>query len=288
MHKLLFKILIIIGFAPVLQAQSALESLVKAEKAFAQKSVETTTKTAFLQYLSDSSIIFRPGPVAGKTFWEGATDDNDLLTWEPVFADVSAKGDLGYTTGPFEYKTDRKDEKPAGTGHFISVWQKQPNGEWKVMLDIGIGHPPVEKAAFTTPAKSGRPVDMTVSIAPAEEVSLMSEEMKFAEHQNKEGLRAYSEFISPEVRIYRPGAAPYADKAAVDEILSATDKQFLFTPFRAFTADSGDLGYVYGGGVVTIQEGDKTRNMNINYVRIWKKENGTDWKIVLDVVSVKR
>ena len=259
-----------------------------AEKAFAQKSVETTTKTAFLQYLSDSSIIFRPGPVAGKPFWEGATDDNDLLTWEPVFADVSAKGDLGYTTGPFEYKTDRKDEKPAGTGHFISVWQKQPNGQWKVALDIGIGHPPVEKAAFTKSAISSVRETSNASIAPIEEVSLMSVEMAFAEHQNKEGLRAYSEFISPEVRIYRPGAAPYTGKAAVEEILSATDKKFLFTPFRAFTADSGDLGYAYGGGVVTIQEGDKTRNMNINYVRIWKKENGTDWKIVLDVVSVKR
>jgi len=288
MQKLLCNILIIMGFSSALNAQSALVSLVNAEKAFAQKSVETTTKTAFLQYLSDSSIIFRPGPVAGKPFWEGAIDDNDLLTWEPVFADVSAGGDLGYTTGPFEYKTDRKDEKTAGTGHFVSIWEKQPNGEWKVALDIGIGHPPVEKAAFATSSIAARSGASTNSIAPSEEVSLMSVEMDFAERQNSKGLGAYREWLSSEARMYRPGVVPFTDKASIEELLSATDKTFLFTPFRAFTAGSGDLGYVYGGGVVTIPGGEKTRNININYVRIWKKENGTDWKIVLDLVSVKR
>ena len=116
----------------------------------------------------------------------------------------------------------------------------------------------------------------------------MSVEMTFAEQQNKASLVAYREWLSSEARIYRPSAAPYTAPADIEALLSATDKKFLFTPFRVVTADSGDLGYAYGGGVVTIQDGEKTRNMNINYVRIWKKEQGTDWKIVLDLVSVKR
>lgn len=283
-----FHIVIFTLLSIVANAQSALESLVNAEKAFAQKSAETSTRTAFLSFLADSSVIFRPGPVEGKPFWEAAADDKDLLTWEPTFADVSAAGDLGYTTGPFEYRSGREDEKPAGTGHFVSVWEKQPDGSWKVALDLGIGHPPVEKPAFSTSAIPAVTAfkGTIYNTSPGPEEEFFNLEMEFAKNFNKLGLQVYKDWLSEEARLYRPGHAPYTNKDDISALLAATDKKFQFSPFRSFLAESGDLGYAYGGGVVTMLE--NSRSVSLNYLRIWKKENGRDWRIVLDLVAPRR
>lgn len=267
-----------------LSAQSALESLVSAEKSFAKLSAETSTKNAFIHFLGDSSIIFRPTPVLGKVFWEAAEEGTDLLTWEPLFADVSAAGDLGYTTGPFEYRGDRSDEKPAGTGHFVSVWKKEKDGIWKVALDLGNSHPPAPKTDFATSAIVPKVVVKSVNAVG----ELMQTEQAFCNQQNKNGLSAYSGYLSAEARLYRPSVAPYDNKAAIQELLAETDKQFSFTPDRADVADSGDLGYVYGGGTVAITQGEEVKTMNINYLRIWKKEDGSHWSIVLDLVGILR
>ncbi len=259
-----FHIVIFTLLSIVANAQSALESLVNAEKAFAQKSAETSTRTAFLSFLADSSVIFRPGPVEGKPFWEAAADDKDLLTWEPTFADVSAAGDLGYTTGPFEYRSGREDEKPAGTGH------------------------PVEKPAFSTSAIPAVTAfkGTIYNTSPGPEEEFFNLEMEFAKNFNKQGLQVYKDWLSEEARLYRPGHAPYTNKDDISALLAATDKKFQFSPFRSFLAESGDLGYAYGGGVVTMLE--NSRSVSLNYLRIWKKENGRDWRIVLDLVAPRR
>ena len=279
-----FNILFLLGIAQLSVAQTALESLVSAEKAFAKMSEETSTKNAFVHFLSDSSILFRPGPVPGKATWEAAEEDNDLLSWKPAFADISAAGDLGYTTGPFEYKAVRTDEKPAGTGHFVSVWKKEKDGTWKVALDIGIGHPPAPEKPFATSAIAPKAVMQKPGVNAASE--LMQTDRAFCELQNKNGLSAYNGWLSAEAKIYRPGDAPYETKETIQPLLAATDKQFSFQPVRADVAASGDLGYVYGGGTVAIKQGENVRNMDINYLRIWKNEGGRGWKIVLDLVGV--
>ncbi len=282
--QILLHVLFLPGFAQLSVAQASLESLVSAEKAFAKMSQETNTKNAFVHFLGDSSIIFRPGPVPGKAVWEDAEEGNDLLSWKPAFADIAASGDLGYTTGPFEYKGERTDEKVAGTGHYVSVWKKEKDGAWKVALDIGIGHPPAPEKAFATSAIAPKAVKQKPGANAATE--LMQTDQAFCEQQNKNGLSAYNEWLSSEAKIYRPGDAPYDAKETIQPLLAATDKQFSFQPVRADVAASGDLGYVYGGGTVAIKQGESVKNLNINYLRIWKKEGGQGWKIVLDLVGV--
>ncbi len=90
--------------------------------------------------MSDSGFIFQAGPVLGKKFWQEAEQGTDLLTWEPIFADISSSGDLGYTTGPWEFRTKRDDTNPVAGGYYVSVWKKE-NNNWKVALDIGISYP---------------------------------------------------------------------------------------------------------------------------------------------------
>jgi ketosteroid isomerase-like protein len=69
-------------------------------------------------------------------------DKNNHLTWTPVGADMSASGDLGYTYGTYEFSSKDKDGKPVvAHGKYTSIWKKQKDGSWKVVLDMGNSSP---------------------------------------------------------------------------------------------------------------------------------------------------
>ncbi len=68
-------------------------------------------------------------------------DKHNHLTWKPVGADISTSGDLGYTYGTYEFRAVGKDGKPAVEhGKYTSIWKKQKDGSWKVVLDMGNGN----------------------------------------------------------------------------------------------------------------------------------------------------
>jgi len=77
----------------------------------------------------------------------GFLDDKDNhLTWTPVGADVAASGDLGYTYGNYEFHTKDESGKPVvDHGHYTSVWKRQQDGSWKIVLDMGNAGPEVGK-----------------------------------------------------------------------------------------------------------------------------------------------
>jgi ketosteroid isomerase-like protein len=65
-------------------------------------------------------------------------DRNNHLSWTPVGADISSSGDLGYTYGTYEFRSVGKDGKPVvENGKYTSIWKKQKDGSWKVVLDMG-------------------------------------------------------------------------------------------------------------------------------------------------------
>src|SRR5882672_7745432 len=122
-----------------------LKAIVETERAFSRMSEERGTREAFDAFIADDGILFRPTPVFGKKWMREhplpASPTRPLLSWQPIFAAVSHAGDLGYTTGPWQYKNDIKDAKPAAFGNFMTVWKKQADGLWKFALDLGISNP---------------------------------------------------------------------------------------------------------------------------------------------------
>jgi len=68
------------------------------------------------------------------------------LTWTPVGADIAASGDLGYTYGNYEFQTkDDSGKSVVDHGHYTSIWKKQKDGSWKVVLDMGNAGPDAGK-----------------------------------------------------------------------------------------------------------------------------------------------
>src|SRR5882724_10284506 len=150
MRILLFSFLLMSALTPLDLAQNknqvdALNSMVETERAFSRMSEEKGTRPAFAAFIADDGILFRPTPVLGKKWMLEhplpPSNTRSLLTWQPIFAAVSRAGDLGYTTGPWQFKNDIKDAKPAAFGNFMTVWKKQADNSWKFALDLGIRNP---------------------------------------------------------------------------------------------------------------------------------------------------
>ncbi|HEV7798159.1 MAG TPA: hypothetical protein VGO73_08395, partial [Pyrinomonadaceae bacterium] len=86
--------------------QSPLQSMVDTELAFAKMSVDQGTRPAFMAFIADDGILFRPRAIKGKQWMNEhpvpPSDKRPLLSWYPTSADIARAGDMGYTTGPWE------------------------------------------------------------------------------------------------------------------------------------------------------------------------------------------
>lgn len=142
----------LIGTAILMAAQPNLEqdraALVKAEADFEKARAERGLE-GWLSFFADDTANVNPGEpiVMGKAEMRRRLEKEwnpDLkLTWKPAKADVAASRDLGYTFGTWELTgKSRTGDAVNLTGKYATVWKKQPDGSWKVVLDLGNVDPP--------------------------------------------------------------------------------------------------------------------------------------------------
>lgn len=264
-----------------------LKSLVAAEKAFARLSETGGIRDAFAANLADEAIVFRPKPVAGKKFYVGQKEIPGLLTWRPVFADIAASGDLGYTTGPYEVRKEKPEDIPSSFGHYISLWRVQPDGSWKVVVDCGIRHP--RPAAPAPDFEAGGPINSAG--APSadmekERTALLAFDRSLSAASQKSGfLGVYRGHLSPDARLYRTSFMPAVGRAAALELLAEPNGSLTWEPMAAHVSRAGDLGYSYGTAKLVNSAQGREETGEYSYLRIWKKGPSGEWRIVLDVAT---
>jgi len=72
----------------------------------------------------------------------------NVLRWQPDFADVAKSGDLGYTLGKSQRSwTDKEGKAMESEGRYITIWKRQKDGRWKIVMDGGVNAPPRAAAA---------------------------------------------------------------------------------------------------------------------------------------------
>ena len=274
-------------FAVTAEAQTPLQQMVQTEQAFSRMAAEKNTRAAFLAFIADDGLLFRPTAVNGKKWMNEhpvpASDKHPLLAWQPAFAGMAAAGDLGFTTGPWEFKEDVSDAKPAGYGHFVTLWKKQPDGTWKFVVDLGISHPMSGgPQTLWQPSEAKSPAriqHVDVSVARRQ---LLDWDRDYFLLSTKDGLaNAFIYYASPNVRLYRVGNLPYIGRHVSANALQAVKGNVSWTTTGGDVSQSGDLGYTYGTYEVTNAAGVTERG---SYVRIWQNENGV-WRIVIDVAN---
>jgi ketosteroid isomerase-like protein len=116
-----------------------------ADLAFAKATKERGVE-GWVEYFADSGVQVTPGRnVVGKAAIRELMsaelgDTVHLLSWHPTSAEVSKDGDLGYTIGRWEWGP-RSGGAPARRGTYVTIWRKEADRRWRVMLDVGNADP---------------------------------------------------------------------------------------------------------------------------------------------------
>lgn len=263
---------------------SPLKSLAEAERSFAKMAAAEGVRNAFVFNLADKALMFRGGPINGKELWEKRKPAPFILKWEPEFVDISASGDFGFTTGPWEIQEYRPLTEVGGYGYFTSVWKKQTDGAWKVVLDIGTSNPkPTQyEYALQYPKGSDKKRTFTAITKPdAVRDELIQRDASLGK-ASAASFKAQTFFdaLAADGRFHRNNYFPTTNRDTIAIRLSgitAWESQ----PIGADVATSGDLGYTYG--TYTIKRGEQSEKGH--YVRFWKRNEKNQWMIMLDLTD---
>ena len=96
---------------------------------------------AFASWFAENATTLSNGkpPVQGReAIARGATwSPRDYqLEWTPDAGAMGPGGQMGYTWGHYSgHSRDAEGNAVVTTGRYITMWEKQPDGQWKVVLD---------------------------------------------------------------------------------------------------------------------------------------------------------
>ncbi len=265
---------------------SPLDSLADAERSFSAMSVEKGMRDAFVANLAPDGVIFRPRAVNGQKVWQARGAVPGTLIWEPSFAEISGAGDLGFTTGPWEFRPPADSTGVVAPdriahGHFISVWQKQPDGAWKVALDIGCNHERPERGLGSGEFTAGP--SHAPRKRPKPTTDLGAIERRCLTNGQTPASSPLGSCAAADVRYDTEGALPALGPAAVRTAAALRTGTVRWIPEGMGIASSDDLGYTYGNAVHTGDDSAGAPPDTAVYAHLWRKDAKGNWKITIAV-----
>ncbi|HEX5708729.1 MAG TPA: nuclear transport factor 2 family protein [Pyrinomonadaceae bacterium] len=263
-----------------------LQAVVRTERAFAKTSSEKGTRAAFLVFIADDGVLFRPGPVNGREFLTAQPERAGLLAWEPTYADVSRAGDMGVTTGPWEFRAKREDERAAAHGQFMTVWGKQTDGAWKFLIDTGISHDAPAHAppslSFASDFRQNTDRDKLDHDSVSLERNLLKLEREFSKASSDDAVKAFELYADTDARLLREGHFPATTRDAARKLLPPRTHSLTWEPTAARASRSGDLAYTYGTYELKTSSSIAERG---HYTRVWKRKPDGRWRFLIDVLN---
>ena len=268
---------------PISAADFTAIDLAREEGKFAASSVENGMRAAFLEFFADQSWLLRPEPVDAKTWLRGRPDPAIILDWKSQRTMVSSSGDFGFSTGPWILRSKDDPKAPAAHGQFFSVWQKQKNGDWKVLVDHGISHGPT-----TTPnALPTTPLIALDLVAQKPGTPVYDAEKEFLDRTSKLGpQQAYVDSVTSQTVLLRDGQFPITGKVAVMAHIDAQAGEWSWTPGLKGTSNANDFAYSVGSYTGKTLKGETRKGQ---YVRVWIRDaNGeapTRWTLAAEIIT---
>lgn len=259
-----------------------LQSVVEAELDFARSSVELGISDAFLLFLADDAVVFTPRATNGPEQYRNAPPTDAVLEWQPVIAETSASGDLGYTTGPYALRA-APGAPVEGRGWYFSVWRRNGDGVWQVVLDMGTPsvNVPGSTGSVDIPARDEAPPGNA-----AERTARLLEldGMIAAAAQRRSARRALSTVLSVDARHNDAGTIV---QGGVLVARTLPDIAVSYDRLGHGVSDAGDFAYTYGE--YTLGPQPSAEQPTGNWLRVWRVGLDGQWSIVqLVTASIAR
>lgn len=258
-------------------SQSPLEGIFEAQTALERAVAERGLKPAFLEFLAEDAVLFRPEPISAREYLNGHRESRSGTLRRTVsFADIASNGLLGYTTGQWRMTQNTRSGPEQRMGQYATVWQRKQDGSYKAILDIEISHEPYEKVVKPPTLPPGRLRDTN-----NRRWSAADSTMNFLRiGMTEAGLgEAYDRFAGNDVRLLRDGLPPIEGRKDAKNILKRyTAVEF---PGRVSQFETSDMAYTWN----PCSYSDSNEGMERgNCLHVWKLRN-KKWFIVLGVFA---
>lgn len=296
--KTIFLLTCLLGFNLIIfcqktdSRQNDMMQLIEVEREFSKTAEVLGVSESFIKFFAPDGLNFQPQPIVIS---EAAKDNSAppqpskiIFTWEPIYADIAQSGELGYTTGPYEIRENTAEKKLLRTGFYFSVWKKQTDNSWKVLLDMGVGTPPLSS-----------PEDKKLIIAPQVQLkthltktetnvstdAITQLEQKFSEISQNDGVHAYKKFGREDIRLHRFRKLPIIGAESVTAFILEKEAKSSWQNIKSGISASADFAWSYGTYKLIQENQTEDRTKEGYYLRVWRKDSENNWKIVAEITN---
>lgn len=261
-----------------------LRAMADTELAFAAAARVKGIRDSFLEFFADDAIAFDPKPIKAKDRLlkrPSQPFSAQELTWEPRTGDVAGSAELGWLTGPSTFINHAAEDKTPRYGNYLSVWRKQPDGRWRVFIDVGTNVPSSAPfpAGFTRFASGD--TYKGKEDKPAATASLLAADRDLNERVAAKGPgAAFADRLHARARLHRNGMLPLIGRDPIVAWFKEKVPTMRATSGAAESAVSGDFGYSYGTFDLPAP-----KPQTAAYVRLWTRDRSGRWVVIVDVIA---
>jgi hypothetical protein len=133
---------------PPLKPSANPSAVIAAELAFSQLAQDKGQWTAFRETAAKGAEMFVPERMLASTWLKGRADPAVPVKWQPHAVWSSCDGSYAVTRGAWE--------RPGSTGRYVTVWQRQKDGNYKWLVDMSLAD---DKPALPPEMVSARVAD---------------------------------------------------------------------------------------------------------------------------------
>ncbi|MFL6468979.1 MAG: YybH family protein [Pyrinomonadaceae bacterium] len=271
--KALVALLTALFFVNCCFGQGSAQKIYDTEREFEKAVAEKGINAGFIEYLTPDGIIFNPDAQNGRESWSKRPKSPASLTWNPIWIEVSSNGALAYSVGNGIYKPKGKDDTTQYFSHYLSIWSRQPSGEYRAVLDAGINHG--KPASMPTEWKSPEAKGNSKLLNSAGDHSVPF----FTMVETQGAVKAYKMFLAEDAFLLREGNVPLVGKAAAVGFLESANPKIKFSKRKTFI-EAGDLAWVNNLYSITGDAGKEIERGN--FIQVWKLRDGK-WRIAADM-----
>ena len=265
------------GLVPRARFDAVLEAVTEADLAFAAMAEREGLRAAALHWMRDDATVFDPGPArAGEVYGALDPDDQPALRWTPLRVEVSSAGDVAVTTGPYRLETARGGE--VRHGHYLSVWQRQEDGQWRIVADTGVRQPTEPETPETVWGHRVEVRAPRIAVVPEAMPLVRGLEEGLEEAATEAGwIAALVRRAAPDVHLLHEGVPVRVgrDFLEADLPLSAEQSPLSTELVGAVAATSND--FAVGWGTMRSEDGHRSA-----FVRVWRREDRS-WLVAFDL-----